>query len=248
MILGFNNRSRTQPTVLWALGLNREGLIDMPGIGLAHEAAATALNRLVNRAQKSGFKLSIASGYRDYTRQLAIFNAKMRGERPVYGDTGSLLLKPSVQDSDWLHAILRYSALPGTSRHHWGTDFDIWDPAAVPEGYAPQLQPSEYSEDGPFAQLSNWLTSLMIRDDAEGFYRPYTGDVGGVAAEPWHLSHRPSAKLFQSLMDDAPFLQVWSGSTGSFAQVAGLEALAGLKEVELQYEALMDRYVRSYWV
>ena len=238
----------TQPSVLWALGLSLRGLTDFPGIGLANEAAATALSRLMARAQKSGFQLSVASGHRDYGRQLAIFNAKMRGERPVYNDTGALVPKQSLTGRDWLHAILRYSALPGTSRHHWGTDFDIWDPSAVPADYALQLQPSEYSEDGPFAQLSTWLTTLINKDDAEGFYRPYTGELGGVAPEPWHLSHRPSAKLFQPLVDHAPLTQLWSGETKQLGQLAKVEALAGLQEVQGRYEAIMARYVRSYWV
>ena len=32
-------------------------------------------------------------------------------------------------------AILLWSALPGASRHHWGTDFDVFDRAAVPPDY-----------------------------------------------------------------------------------------------------------------
>ena len=242
------SNNSTQPSVLSALGLSLGGLIDVPGVGLANEAVATALSRLMIRAQKSGFELSVASGHRDYGRQLAIFNAKMRGHRPVYADTGALISKQSLTGSDWLHAILRYSALPGTSRHHWGTDFDIWDPSAVPVGYALQLQPNEYGEDGPFAQLSSWLTALIDRDDAEGFYRPYTGELGGVAPELWHLSHRSSAKLFQPLVDHAPLTQLWSGETQNLGQLPDVEALLGLQEVKEQYEAIMARYVRSYWV
>jgi hypothetical protein len=35
-------------------------------------------------------------------------------------------------ETERLHAILHWSALPGTSRHHWGTDLDIYDPTACP--------------------------------------------------------------------------------------------------------------------
>ena len=243
-----DNPSSAKPFVAWALGLSRSGLTDLPEIGLAHEAAAAALYRLMKRAQKAGFKLSIASGYRDYERQLAIFNAKIRGERPVYADSGILLSKQSLGSRDWLHAILRYSALPDTSRHHWGTDFDIWDPTAVPSGYVLQLQPSEYCGDGPFAQLSSWLTTLILQDDAEGFYRPYTGESGGVAPELWHLSHRPTAKLFQPLMESASLIHVWSGQAQHLGQSSDCETLAGLQEVESEHDAIMDQYVRSYWV
>ncbi len=236
------------PSALCAVGLSCEGLENLPGVGLASNSAAAALKRLMKRAKNSGLNLSVASGYRDYGRQLAIFNAKMRGERPVYGDTGALISKQSRTSDEWLHAILRYSALPGTSRHHWGTDFDIWDPSAVPAGYALQLHASEYNDEGPFAPLSDWLTSLISKDDAEGFYRPYTGEAGGVAPEPWHLSHRPSARGFQSLVDNAPLIELWSGQANSLCQPGDFEALSGLEEVELQFEAIMARYVRSYWV
>ena len=236
------------PSALCAVGLSREGLENLPGVGLASNSAAAALKRLMKRAKNSGLNLSVASGYRDYGRQLAIFNAKMRGERPVYGDTGALISKQSRTSDEWLHAILRYSALPGTSRHHWGTDFDIWDPSAVSAGYALQLHASEYTDEGPFAPVSDWLTSLISKDDAEGFYRPYTGEAGGVAPEPWHLSHRPSARGFQSLVDNAPLIELWSGQANSLCQPGDFEALLGLEEVELQFDAIMARYVRSYWV
>jgi len=71
-----DNPSSAKPFVAWALGLSRSGLTDLPEIGLAHEAAAAALYRLMKRAQKAGFKLSIASGYRDYERQLASLTPK----------------------------------------------------------------------------------------------------------------------------------------------------------------------------
>ena len=37
--------------------------------------------------------------------------------------------------------ILEWSALPGASRHHWGSEFDVFDLAALPEGYRVQLLP-----------------------------------------------------------------------------------------------------------
>jgi LAS superfamily LD-carboxypeptidase LdcB len=89
-----------------------------------------------------------------------------------------------------VEAILWWSALPGASRHHWGTDFDVVDAAAMPAGYRPRLVPAEYQEGGPFHRLTTWLDAHM---HAFGFYRPYTTDRGGVSPEPWHLSHAPVA-------------------------------------------------------
>jgi LAS superfamily LD-carboxypeptidase LdcB len=84
-----------------------------------------------------------------------------------------------------------WSAPPGASRHHWGSDLDVYDRAALPPGQRLQLVPAEYAETGPFAVLTAWLNANMHRF---GFYRPYTTDRGGVQPEPWHLSHIASAR------------------------------------------------------
>ena len=69
-------------------------------------------------------------------------------------------------------AILRWSALPGASRHHWGTDFDIYDRRAMPEGYQIQLTPDEVEGAGLFAPMHNWLDDFLNSDQTH-FYRPY---------------------------------------------------------------------------
>ena len=59
----------------------------------------------------------------------------------------------------WRHfAIFR---LPGTSRHHWGTDLDIWDAAAVEPDYALRLSPAEYVADGVFSAMTQWMDELV---------------------------------------------------------------------------------------
>ena len=63
----------------------------------------------------------------------------------------------SLTDKQRIFAILRWSALPGCSRHHWGTDMDIWDAAAVPADYQLKLIASEYDPGAPFYDLSCWL-------------------------------------------------------------------------------------------
>ena len=87
-------------------------------------------------------------------------------------------------------AILAWSAIPGGSRHHWGSDVDVIDAAAMPDGYQVQLQPAEYAPDGVFARLAAWLDRHM---GGFGFFRPYGSDRGGAGIEPWHLSYAPVA-------------------------------------------------------
>lgn len=158
-------------------------------------------------AAEAGFDLAIASGYRNYHRQLQIWNAKARGERPVYADDGSVLDIATLSESDLALAILRWSALPGASRHHWGTDIDIYDRAAVSADYRVQLSQAEAADDGPFGPLHRWLDERIASDRAFGFFRPYQHDKGGVAAERWHLSYAPLAARYQRCLKPAA---LWS--------------------------------------
>ena len=100
---------------------------------------AAAFQVLAERAAAEGHDLRIASAFRGYDRQVRIVNDKWRGLRSVTDADGQILERTSQTDVAWLSTILRFSALPGTSRHHWGTDLDIWDAAAVSEGLSAQF-------------------------------------------------------------------------------------------------------------
>ncbi len=157
-----------------------------------HRQVIAPFRQLQGAAKGAGIDLVVASGYRDFARQLAIWNDKVVGKRPVLSRDGrSVLDIAQLSPEQLMYAILRWSALPGASRHHWGTDMDVWDCAAVPADYRLQLTPEEYSDQGPFAGMANWLQGGEAA--ALGFYRPYQLDRGGVSPEPWHLSYRPVA-------------------------------------------------------
>jgi LAS superfamily LD-carboxypeptidase LdcB len=104
--------------------------------------------------------------------------------------SGRPLEVAGLSAAERVKAILWWSALPGASRHHWGTDFDVVDAASKPPGYKLQVVPAEYLDGGPFHRLTTWLDTHM---HAFGFFRPYTTDRGGVSPEPWHLSYAPVA-------------------------------------------------------
>jgi LAS superfamily LD-carboxypeptidase LdcB len=141
-------------------------------------------------AAADGVDLVAFSSFRDFDRQLSIWNAKFRGDRPMQDRAGRALNAGTLSPAERVAAILWWSALPGASRHHWGTDFDVMDLAALPPGYRIQVVPAEYQAGGPFARLTTWLDVHM---HAFGFFRPYATDLGGVAPEPWHLSYAPVA-------------------------------------------------------
>jgi LAS superfamily LD-carboxypeptidase LdcB len=142
-------------------------------------------------AAADGLDLTAFSSFRDFDRQLAIWNGKFRGERPMQDRAGQPLDALSLPPAERVTAILWWSALPGASRHHWGTDFDVMDARAMPAGYKLQVVPAEYQVGGPFHRLTIWLDAHM---HAFGFFRPYATDRGGVSPEPWHLSYAPVAK------------------------------------------------------
>lgn len=144
---------------------------------------------LQQAAKQSGFNLQIASGFRNFERQSLIWNNKYSGKSIILDKNELPLDSSCMSELEKLLAILHWSALPGTSRHHWGTDFDIYDPDLLPSKQKLKLTKSEYLQDY-FLEFNHWITNNMANF---GFYRPYQFDMGGVAIEPWHISYFPIA-------------------------------------------------------
>jgi len=151
-------------------------------------------------ASAAGFNLALASAFRSFERQCTIWNEKAVGLRPILADDGTILNVAELSPVEILFAILRWSALPGASRHHWGTDLDVYDRNASCDGYKVKLMLDETVGSGAFAGLHTWLDEYLARKDAD-FFRPYRRHLGGVAPEPWHLSYGPLAKEFQTSLD-----------------------------------------------
>jgi LAS superfamily LD-carboxypeptidase LdcB len=158
-----------------------------PGFRL-HRSAATALCRLQAAAAEAAIDLQPLSAFRDFGHQLRIWNEKYRGERPLLDHHGHPLKALTLSPAARIDAILLWSALPGASRHHWGTDVDVIDRACLAPGMRPALSRGEYASGGCFAPLNDWLG---LHAAEFGFFRPYDLDRGGVQPEPWHLSFAP---------------------------------------------------------
>lgn len=157
---------------------------------MLHPATAQAFLGLRAEAARSGIDLTPASTFRDFDRQLTIWNDKYYGRRPLLDAAGRPLDPKRLSDQQIVDAILLWSALPGASRHHWGTEIDVIDRAALPAGYQPQMVPQEYRADGVFDRLGRWIPQHCADF---GFFLPYDVDRGGVQPEPWHLSYAPVA-------------------------------------------------------
>ena len=158
-----------------------------------HREVVRPFQRLRDDAAEVGFDLRILSGYRSFDHQASIWNRKASGELAVLDSRGAALDIEQMGEREIVYAILRWSALPGASRHHWGTDIDVYDDTARPSGYEIDLIPEEVEAGGMFAPLHQWLDERIAKQASFGFFRPYHEDRAGVAPERWHLSHAPVA-------------------------------------------------------
>jgi LAS superfamily LD-carboxypeptidase LdcB len=206
--------------------------LTQPPCALHYEAAASFL-AMRDAARHEGIELAARSSFRDFDTQLAIWNRKWAGERPLYDRQGQLLERQQLSDAQVIDAILCWSAVPGGSRHHWGSDIDVIDTASVPSGYVVQLIPAEYSRNGIFGRLAAWLDTTMHRF---GFFRPYRTDRGGVSPEPWHLSYAPVSLPALESLSLSMLRQVLESST-----IAGKPyVLARLPEIYTRFMLAVD--------
>lgn len=196
-----------------------------------HAAVVGPFLALRAAAALDGLQLEPASSFRDFERQCLIWNAKYRGERPLLDRMGRALDAAALTPAERVDAILAWSALPGASRHHWGTDLDVYDRAALPDGARPELVPAEYAPGGPSARLDLWLAAHAHE---YGFYRPYMTDRGGVGFEPWHISYAPVAQRCIAQLDAAVLREALASA-----------AIEGSAEVQVRLDELLLRYVAA---
>jgi LAS superfamily LD-carboxypeptidase LdcB len=198
-----------------------------------HAHVVVPFMNLHRAARADGFDLRPVSAFRDFDRQLAIWNGKFSGERPLYDAAGCAIDASQLSPPERIAAILRWSALPGASRHHWGTDVDLIDANALAPGSRVQLSAEEYADSGPFGPLAAWLGAHAARF---GFFRPYRGVLSGVQAEPWHFSFAPVAETARRALGPA----VLGAALASVSLMGKEHVLARLDELHARYVAAID--------
>ena len=162
-------------------------LIDTPftdkeGLYL-HWEAYSAFKEMFYAARLNGISLKIISATRPFNHQKGIWERKWTGETILSDGTNASRDIPDPADRAL--KILEFSSMPGTSRHHWGTDLDI------------NALNNSYFESGQGLKEYNWL----IRNASSfGFCQTYTafgkGRKSGYQEEKWHWSYTPvSARL-----------------------------------------------------
>lgn len=144
-----------------------------------NKATAKAFEAMKNAASKDGIELQVVSAFRSFDRQKAIYERKYR----KYVDQG---LTPEQA----VEKIIEYSTIPGTSRHHWGTDLDLID--GKPEAPNAVLEPEHFYGDGVFCPMREWMQQHA---HDYGFVEVYTNHPqrSGFNHEPWHYSYAPLA-------------------------------------------------------
>ncbi|WOT03707.1 M15 family metallopeptidase [Shewanella youngdeokensis] len=170
-------------------GLSSSHLVDYTG-HLLEQQTAMAFEKMRIAAKVDGIDIAICSAYRSFERQQSIWNAKANGKRVILDKHSQPIDISTKTATEIIDLILIWSALPGTSRHHWGTDIDIFDAKQISKQELQLISP-EYQQNGPCFALSQWLATNA---QLFGFYLPFQTGFSGVTAEPWHLSYYPVAQ------------------------------------------------------
>ncbi len=146
------------------------------GMYLRKEAIA-AFIKMYDAAKKEGVNLKIISATRNFNEQKTIWEAKWNGSRLVNGKNLAQTIKDPVERAK---TILRYSSMPGTSRHHWGTDMDL------------NSLENSYFNSAEGKKIYEWLN---MHGKEFGFCQPYSAKnenrPNGYEEEKWHWSYMP---------------------------------------------------------
>ena len=161
----------------------------------------TAYVEMYKAAKGVGINLKLISGTRTFYHQKSIWERKWTGKTKVDGKN----LFTEVSDiNKRAKMILKYSSMPGTSRHHWGTDIDVYSLNDV------DFQTTKGKE------VYKWLKNNALN---YGFCQVYTPKDSlrpmGYEEEKWHWSYFPiSEKMLKEYQKRIKYSDI-SGFKGS---------------------------------
>jgi zinc D-Ala-D-Ala carboxypeptidase len=156
-------------------------------------------------AKQHKIELQIISSTRNFERQKTIWENKWNG---ITLTQGRNLATENLSDAEKAKAILKYSAMPCTSRHHWGTDFDI---NSVEDAYFETTKGQEEY---------HWLQQNAAKF---GFAQPYTVKSperpNGYKEEKWHWSYTPlSINLLDVYLEIIQYQDIKGFQGATYAQ------------------------------
>jgi LAS superfamily LD-carboxypeptidase LdcB len=155
-------------------------LCDRPGQYM-RSSALEAFKKMHSAAAKDGIKLVIRSAARNFTYQRGIWENKWKGNRILSDGTNAA--KDITDDVERSLKILEYSSMPGSSRHHWGTDIDL------------NSFDNSWFESGEGLKIYNWLKANA---GTYGYCQVYCEKgalrSSGYNEEKWHYSYMPESE------------------------------------------------------
>jgi LAS superfamily LD-carboxypeptidase LdcB len=180
-ILFLMNRTTFSQSKYSELALTGRGELNL--VGETHKLQKEvfeAFTEMQKEALKEGISIQIVSAYRSFNRQNEIWNKKYT----AYISEGYL-------PQQAIEKIIEYSTIPGTSRHHWGTDIDIID--SLQKAPEKLLIEKNYNKGGVYSNLKIWMDNNA---EKFGFYLVYDDNHlrKGFKYEPWHYSFLPVSK------------------------------------------------------
>jgi D-alanyl-D-alanine carboxypeptidase len=147
---------------------------DKPNLYLRKDAYQAFL-AMYRHALNDGIQLQITSATRNFNSQKTIWEAKWTGARLLAG--GENVAQTTPDPKERAIKILHYSSMPGSSRHHWGTDIDLNN-----------LENHWWAEKEGL-HIYKWL---QHNASLYGFCQPYSeGRPYGYWEERWHWSYMP---------------------------------------------------------
>ncbi len=161
--------------------LTGKSKMDLHGDGYKlQKEVSDAFILMKKEALKSGIKIQVVSSYRSYEHQKRIWTRKY-----------NQFIKDGLTPQKTIGKIIEYSTIPGTSRHHWGTDIDIIDSSVTKPKDV--LNAKHFERDGVYVKLKKWLDKNTSKF---GFCLVYTNNENrkGFKYEPWHYSYKPISK------------------------------------------------------
>ncbi len=158
--------------------LIEEKYADRSGLYLHKEAYADFI-KMHDAAEADGVDLQIRSATRNFDYQKGIWERKWNGTTTLSDGTKASDIADSNERA---LKILLYSSMPGSSRHHWGTDVDF------------NSFSNSYFESGKGLKEYEWLTE---NGPSYGFCQSYTDKTEGRTGyeeEKWHWTYMPISK------------------------------------------------------
>lgn len=136
-------------------------------------------DQMYNAALEDGIKLILISGTRSFNHQKYIWDRKW---------AKNILKMDSISA---VKEIMKYSSMPSTSRHHWGTDIDL------------NSLENSYFEKGEGKKIFDWLVANAFK---YGFHMTYDNQEetkrSGYKMEKWHWSYMPISEQFLIQFND----------------------------------------------